>query len=73
MVQNAKTQRIVLKMVAEADGSYVMKKCSDRWITLPFKWASRESALADLALVVAGLQRAGFEVVQPEKGETVAS
>lgn len=69
MVQNAKTQRIVLKIVAQSDGTYVMKSCVDSWKTLPYKWASRPAAEADFATVINKLVEAGFTVVEPEKGE----
>lgn len=65
MVQQTKTERIVLKVEETREGLWVMKKCKDTWTTLPFTWPSKASAMQDLDIVVAALVKKGYEVIPP--------
>jgi len=69
MPEKEKTERVILKVVEEKPGVWIMKYCKQQWRTCPFVWPSEASAIKDMSLVVAALLKQGYVVVDNDGQE----
>jgi hypothetical protein len=66
MVQAKSQKRVVLKIVERRPGQFVLRKCEEMWVQMPFVWPSQSSLEGDLTTIKAALAAKGYDVSQDE-------
>jgi len=62
MVSTKSQKRVILKIVERKPGQFVLRKCEETWMQMPFVWPSESSLDGDLQRIKAALTAKNYDV-----------